>query len=412
MRPYGMRPYGMRPYGMRPYGMRPYGMRPYGMRPYGMRPDETRPYGMRPYGMRPDEGPEAAPDAVLDPEEWSADIAELFCSGSALIRLGARLVCNDRSLHVPAIEPPEGVADYLDREGSANLASGLAQALAPSTVKRVGLTQRVLNPMDHQLAVAVGIPNLLTRSLAERPEAAWALKQDIAHALALKADRAFLQGDPASNGPRGLSNTPDVDLIPPGADQLETARAIVASVRENERGARFGCAGWILHPTTLDELTTTLTIDGLSAPTSGARSKSTDSTPRSLDSTPLLVHDGEGGGMLLGYPFVVSTAAEGELADRPPTYFSADWGEAWIGAQRNVVTVDVSTGAKFENDETIVRAIMHHDFAVRRPRCFVYSGVTVGRPDASQRRTSRSKAAGQSPRITRSDGAASRRRAE
>src|SRR3954453_9096242 len=68
-----------RPVGTRPVGTRPVGTRPVGTRPVGTRPVGTRPVGTRPVGTRPAGG--------LDPEEWSADVSDLFRSKSAILQL-------------------------------------------------------------------------------------------------------------------------------------------------------------------------------------------------------------------------------------------------------------------------------------------------------------------------------------
>ena len=101
VRPYGVRPYGVRPYGVRPYGVRPYGVRPYGVRPYGVRPYGVRPYDVRPYGVRQGEHAEGG---FLDPEEWSAEIAEVFCERSAVVRLGATIIPSEGELPVGAFD--------------------------------------------------------------------------------------------------------------------------------------------------------------------------------------------------------------------------------------------------------------------------------------------------------------------
>src|SRR5206468_1109962 len=88
---------------------------------------------------------------------------------------------------------------------------------------------------------------------------------------------------------------------------------------------------------------------------------------RSLDTWRLHRYDEQDGGVLLGYPYIVTSAAAGTV------YFATDWDEAWIAADRDLVTVDVSTESRFDTDETVVRAVMHHDFAVRRPEYFIHT---------------------------------------
>jgi Phage capsid family len=131
---------------------------------------------------------------------------------------------------------------------------------------------------------------------------------------------------------------------------------VVAAVRAATPAPRFRCPGWIIGPESLDRLTQLRTADCLT--------QSDDPRARSLDSFPLLRLDGADGGSFLGYPFVVSAAAENAI------YFAADWREAWIGFDGPVVRVDASSDAAFQADQTLIRATMSYDFALRRQQGF------------------------------------------
>jgi Phage capsid family len=361
VRPAGMRPAGMRPAGMRPAGMRPAGMRPAGMRPAGMRPAGMRPAGMRPAGMRDDD--EFPPG--LDPEEWSADVADLFCACSAVIRSGARLVVGHADLLVPS-EPLRGAPEYLPRPVTADhdedvpqrLGAGQRDLRAAAAAADASLATRRLRPRDHELTLRIAVRDQLVRALTEQPEVAWALKEDIARSLALRADHAFLHGD-GDDGPRGIDHVPGVGAQADRASVLETARAMVASLRGDDQ-RHFASAGWILSAGTLQQLAEVVTRNALVADADGA---SLDS----LGSGQLLGYDGADGGMLLGYPFIVSAAAGAQM------YFSSDWREAWVGADPGLVTVRISTDARFQTDETVLRAVAHHDLDIRRPSFFVHT---------------------------------------
>jgi hypothetical protein len=360
MRPAGMRPAGMRPAGMRPAGMRPAGMRPAGMRPAGMRPAGMRPAGMRPAGMRDQDDMRDR----LDPDEWSADVAELFCSYSAVIRSGARVLLGDFDLMVPA-EALQGVPEYLpppvttDSSGDAPLTASDAETALEDAAdaSRASLTTRHLRPRDHELTLRLVVRDRLVRALVEHPEAAWALKEDIARALAVRADQAFLSGDGRALGPKGITTV--VDALGSAGGPLGTTRAMLALLRGDGRG-HFGNAGWILDPMTLDALTNVVTTNAL-------RPNRNGTSLDSMASGQLLAQDGADGGILLGYPFIVSTAARGRI------YFSSDWSEAWIGADPGLVTIQVSADARFNTDETVLRAVAHHDFVVRQPRFFTHA---------------------------------------
>jgi Phage capsid family len=396
MRPVGMRPVGMRPVGMRPVGMRPVGMRPVGMRPVGMRPVGMRPVGMRPVGMRPvgmrDDGTDedAGTGGYLDPEEWSADVSGLFCEHSAVLRLGGRLAHDVTELpisqwpsrnaqYVPPAVPIDPRPDGNPAAAGQDLAENAAAPQPRAAQADAQLFFRRLQPRSRELTLRVAVRNRLVRSIAEHPELAWALKEDIARALASRADAGFLHGDPSdADEPgqvRGITQTGRV-RVEFGADEdlLQTARAMVASLRRT-RGIEFRDAGWVLHPATLQALTELATVDG--------RVMSGKGTASSLDAFgagQLLAQDGTDGGVLLGYPFVVTEAAADSPREDPRNsrmYFSSDWGAAWVSATSPLVEIDCSGDVRFNQDETVVRAIMHHDFAVSRPEFFTYTDPPV-----------------------------------
>ena len=58
-------------------------------------------------------------------------------------------------------------------------------------------------------------------------------------------------------------------------------------------------------------------------------------------------------------------------------YFSSDWGAAWVSASPPLVEVDFSGDVRFAEDETVVRAIMHHDFALSHPEFFIYTQPAI-----------------------------------
>jgi Phage capsid family len=319
-----------RPYGARPYGARPYGARPYGARPYG-----ARPYGARPYGAR------RADDASghLDPDEWSRDIAEIFCGYSAVVRLGATIVATDNEVWVSAFD----VAPDFRNPGSAPAAPG-ASAL------------QSLRPRDYVLEAGLAVPHAVVRGIEADPDLAHMLKLDLARGLAVRADRAFL-GDAAPTLPRGVRAT--AGQTAPDPDVLKLARTIVRDVRARAR--EFRCPGWVLSPGALEQLSRLQTADGL-----------VQGAGRSLDTFPLLRLDGADGGTLLGYPFVTSLAEADEEADAGTLYFAADWQEACIGVDPSFVIVDepaepVAAGA------TVIRGSMSLDFLLRRPDGFAWS---------------------------------------
>jgi HK97 family phage major capsid protein len=363
MRPAGMRPAGMRPAGMRPAGMRPAGMRPAGMRPAGMRPAGMRPAGMRPAGMRPFED---ASDGGLDPDEWAADIATLFCESSAVLRLGANLTFGLTELPYP--NPSVlGVARYLPEprsgEGIDDAADGAVAAADSKAVADVSkesatqLSYRRLKPRAHELIIQIAVRNRLVRTIVQHPEVAWTIKQDIASALAFRADQGFLHGDGAQHGPHGIACIARTLDQAPAANALETAREMVSKLRSRSR--RFSNPGWVLHPMTLDEL-------GIVLKDHAAKN----------DAGQLLTYDGADGGTLLGYPYIVSAATQEGIPDKSGSMvLGSDWTEAWIAVEDPLMTVDIAPDIRLESDETLIRAVTLHDFALRAPATFVHTGA-------------------------------------
>jgi HK97 family phage major capsid protein len=344
-RPYGTKPYGTKPYGTKPYGTKPYGTKPYGTKPYGTKPYGTKPYGTKPYGTKPYGGSRDG-NGGLDPDAWSADVAELVCDRSAVIRLGATIVACDYEVQLPVFDVE---AKYIE----------INEGRDPKPIKE----KIQLDPRRFALDARVAVPNRRVPDIAENPELADAIKVDLADALALRADRAFLRGPGGGTEPRGIDGRAG-ELEKNGATVLALARAIATAARTREVPLRN--PGWILAATTLDELTRLVTPDGLSVPD--------PQDGRTLDTYSLLRLDGADGGMFLGFPFIASAAAVAQQDPKDPRiFFSADWQDAWIGIDRELVTVDISAEAAVRTDETVIRASMYHDFTLRRTEAFVWA---------------------------------------
>ena len=262
----------------------------------------------------------------LDPAEWSEEVCELVLARSAVVRLGATVVSSDADLSIPTATPA------VDFRGP-----GVPPAAPPGAA-----AVEQLSPREWRLEAWISIPNPVFRSLEENPELAQTLKADLAEALARRADEAFLSGPPKENVAARAAPVPTAGSL------LETARDVVSAVRAAE--AEFHSPGWILHPSTLDALTSSTTTNGLVP--GGAQ-------PRSLDSLRLLTLDGVDGGALLGYPFATSTAAGERL------FFAADWRQAYVCVAETPVTVDAPV-APAVAEAVVIRASMTLDFALRR----------------------------------------------
>ena len=154
-------------------------------------------------------------------------------------------------------------------------------------------------------------------------------------------------------------------LAPPsGTDFIGAFREVLAQAYATQTPLR--APGWVISAATYAALVTARTNRGTGL----------DANGRTLDMSRLLTYDGDGGGLLFGYPFAITPAAATPPGVTPhvgKVYFATDWREAWIAVDRHLATVDVSTDARFQTDETVVRAVMRHDFVVRRPRAFVHT---------------------------------------
>jgi HK97 family phage major capsid protein len=280
---------------------------------------------------------------VLDPAQWGAALATLFYERSAVVRLGARLVAAEHRVPLLAIDRAAKPPAYVQPGG----------AVPEGKDGTVGL-----DPRKFKLGAVVRVSSERFDAAMENAELIGLLLEDLAEALALRADRAFLAGPGGDVEPKGIKRRDQVHKVKkpkPGADDLETAREILKTLRD-EQHVVFRNPGWVLHPATFDRLTRELTLP----------------SGNPLDASPLLAADGSDGGTLLGYPFVTSEAAkEGER--KPTMFFSADWSEAWIGADPALATVEISTSAAFASDDILIRAVMRHDFTLRRPEFFAIS---------------------------------------
>jgi HK97 family phage major capsid protein len=325
------RPFGPKPFGPKPFGPKPFGPKPFGPKPFGPKPFGPKPFGPKPFGPKdPDAG-------FLDRDAWSADIAELVCERSAVIRLGATIVTSDEGGSLP-------IAAFDFRTGFR--APGKAEP-APGTVDE----QSEFRPGEWRLTSGVALSPRIQRAVAARPELADALKADLAEALAREADQVFLQGS-GSGQPQGITKRLTPKRL--GKDPLQAARQMVTDVRKTT--PTFRNPGWIMGSATLDELTKLVTRDGLSRGGTGARS---------LDSDALLQLDGMDGGAFLGFPFLISAGAGRNV------YFAADWDEAWIGLGAYFVSVYVSAEPlRDREDRIVIRASMPLDFALRDPAVF------------------------------------------
>jgi HK97 family phage major capsid protein len=293
----------------------------------------------------------------LVPPEFSEEIVKLLRARSAVMALGPRIVAVKKELDVTSISSGSSAAYVAEN--------------APIPVSEMTFAQQaLLRPKE--LAALVPISNRLLRDAVDSPDVEQVIREDLAEVLALRADLAFIEGTGTGGEPKGIRNTAGTTSGPsfgtngrtPTFDDL---KAVVASLRA--LNAPFMRPGWLFHPRLLATLETVK-----------------DTTGRYLADSDLLTFDAiGGGGTLLGFPFrtsgqIPTNITTGSSSDTSYIIFSSDWQEAWVG-ENETLTIEVSAEAAydagsglvsaFQNNQSLFRAIIAHDFALRRPQLFV-----------------------------------------
>ena len=279
---------------------------------------------------------------AFDPDVWSADVAALFRERSAVIRSGATVLLADDGVRVPYLSVDDVVS-----------AARHFPAGGPADPPRATVTQsRLLHPAASRLVAELLVPAGLVAAVGDDARLLAPLKDVLARALALAADHAFLNGadEPLGTGPEGIIAAVAQRTV--GDATLDRHRGLVYDAH-HRRG--FGRAGWIL----------TQHVAALIA--EDATAESLIEVDRERPYPGAIVPDGRDGGTLLGFPYVMSDAAAYTRGYR--SFFALDWGEAWLVAREGLVHVDITTDP--DTAGTVIRAEIHHDFAVRRPDGFL-----------------------------------------
>jgi len=218
----------------------------------------------------------------------------------------------------------------------------------------IGATQPVFGQIVlswKKLAAIVPISNDLIRYSS--PAADSIVRDDVVRAMAQRENQAFLRDDGTANTPKGLRNwiaAANV-LVSAGTSLANMTTDLGAMVLALLNGnVPMTRPAWIISPRSWNSLNTIQTTTGAFA------------------YRPELM-----AGTLMGYPFqrttqVPGTGATGEL-------YLADMADVVIGDSMNL-TVDSSQEAAYydgaqvvaaySQDQTVVRVISEHDFALRR----------------------------------------------
>ncbi len=293
----------------------------------------------------------------LVPEQFSQDVVDVLRPQSVVRSLvGRTLQMPVGTINIPKIT--EGSSAYYQGENTNATKSGLKTG----TIKMSWKKLISLVPMSN---------DLLRYS---SPGADSIVRTDMVRAMAQRENQAFLRDTGTDAAPRGLryqmspANVLDVSTTTTTTQSVATdlGRCLLQLINANVPVTK---GGWIFAPRTWNYLRMLQTTTGA------------------------FIYQAEmNSGLLLGYPYKWSTQVPVNLNDHERTqeteiYF-ADFDDVVIGEAMSL-RVDASPEASYmdggslvsaySQDQTVVRAITEHDFAVRRAESvMVLNGVKWG----------------------------------
>lgn len=301
----------------------------------------------------------------LVPTQVSSDIIELLRPAAVV-----------RSLGPITMPMPVGKLEIPRVTSGATAAYIGENSNAPKSEERFGLLRLAFR----KLAVLVPISNDLIRHSS--PNADMIVRDDCVRALAQREDKAFIRDNGVDATPKGLkywihadnqlnaNSTVNLDNVT--ADLGRCLQVIMAAdiplIVQQNQGANTGAVidvrpGWIFSPRTYRYLTTVRHANG-----------------------PYAFRDEMLRGTLFGFPFrVTSQVLETQVGDvetggtQSELYFGC-FAHAVIGEALGL-NVDASTEAAyhdgtnvvaaFSRDQTVIRVMAEHDFALRHDKAFV-----------------------------------------
>ena len=284
------------------------------------------------------------------PEAYSADIIELLRAQAVVRRAN------------PTIVPMSGT--YL----MPKIATGSSAAYVGenTNITKTGPTFGQIRLTSRKLAALVPISNDLLKTSS--PSADSVVINDLVAGLANTEDAAFLRSDGTMNAPKGLyywansgniTNTAGTSLANIETD-LKTA--INDLMNNNVRMIR---PVWFMAPRSLQHLRFIRDTSGNKA------------FPEVGESN-----------MLLGYPIFTSNNIPTNISSNQTELYFVDMADAVIGEEQGIELMVSDTAAyhdgsnvvaAFSLDQTVIRAIMKHDFALRHDySCAVINQITWG----------------------------------
>lgn len=285
-----------------------------------------------------------ASGGFLVPQDMAADVIEFLRPASAVMQM------NPRTIEMP--------------HGSYTLPGIAAGATAAYVSENTDMTKteqtfRDVKLIAKKLAALVPISNDMIRYPSASVDNL--VKEDLAGAIAMRMDLAFIRGDGTQDTPRGLLNyakavASNANYITANTTvSLANATTDLGKLRLAVRAANVAMRrpGWIMSTRTENYLMTVLTTVGVYA-----------------------FREEMLGGKLWGYPYAVTTQIPENLgAGSDSEVYFADFNEFIIG-DAMALEISVFDGAAYydgsavvsgvSRDQTVIRAIVQHDTGIRQ----------------------------------------------
>lgn len=293
---------------------------------------------------------------ALIPPEYAAEIIELLRSRTVVRAAGARRLDMDSGSLTIRKQLAGSTASYV----------GESQDI-PVTEPEVGL----INLVSKKLAAIVPISNDLLK-FSSSPAADEFVRDDLVMEISIREDRAFLRDDGTQNTPKGLrhwalpGNVLPMEGTGTSADIETDLRDLVNALESAD--VRLIRPAWFMHPTRKNYLRTLRDPNGNLI------------YPEIRTTTPTLY----------GWPVFTTTSLPANLGSGgdESEIMLVDMVDAIIGEATSLeIVVDASASyveggvmkSAFSRDETLIRAISRHDFAMRHAESVaVKTGITWG----------------------------------
>ena len=287
---------------------------------------------------------DATAGGFLVPTQFSQEVVEFLRARAVVRRMGT-----------PTMPVPTGTLKVPKISGGATsyyIGENTAATKSEQTTGQITLTFK-------KLVTLVPMSNDLLRYSS--PGADAIVRNDMVNATRVTEDQAFIRGTGADSGPRGLRYWAHSDNIVQAAGTVSVANVFsdLGKLIQKLLDANIPMIspGWLMAPRVEVFLRTLINSNGFS-----------------------VFRDEMARGTLLGYPFASTTSIPNNLDtsgagsnDESEIYFN-DFAQGIIGESMNLI-VDASSEAAYtdgssvvsayDRDQTVVRSIAEHDFAMR-----------------------------------------------